>query len=52
MKNELGTEEAIKRWDKYAELITSSYGENGDLHREIFLNPAIFSLVGMVDQQL
>lgn len=51
MKNELGSEEAIKRWDKYAEMITSSYGENGDLHREIFLNPAIFALVETVDHK-
>lgn len=36
MNDELGSKEAIKRWDKYAELISTSYGENGDIHREIF----------------
>lgn len=49
MKRELGTKEAIKRWDKYAEQIASTYGENGDIHREIFLNPALLSLVNSVD---
>lgn len=45
MMHEIGTEEAIKRWDKYAELFALSYGENGDIHREIFLNPALFRLI-------
>jgi hypothetical protein len=45
MKSELSSTDAIKRWDKYAELISSSYGETGDIHREIFLNPALFSLL-------
>jgi ubiquinone/menaquinone biosynthesis C-methylase UbiE len=49
MKSELGTKDAIKRWDKHAELVASSYGENGDLHREIFLNPALFSLIDSVE---
>lgn len=49
MKSELGTKEAIQRWDKYAELFASSYGENGDIHREIFLNPALLSLMNSVE---
>lgn len=51
MNDELGSKEAIKRWDKYAELISTSYGENGDIHREIFLNPALFSLMGSVENK-
>ncbi len=48
MKNYLGTEEAIKRWDRNAEIITENYNEHGDLHREVLLNPSLFSLVGDV----
>lgn len=42
------TEEAIRRWDKHAVEFTSKYGENGDLHREIFLNPTILDLIESV----
>ncbi|MGB2993325.1 MAG: class I SAM-dependent methyltransferase [Paenisporosarcina sp.] len=52
MKNTLGTEDAIKRWDQNAEIITANYSENGDLHREVLLNPSLFSLVGDVDQKV
>ena len=51
MKSELGTKEAIKRWDKYAELFASSYGENGDIHREVFLNPTLLNLMGSVENK-
>jgi ubiquinone/menaquinone biosynthesis C-methylase UbiE len=51
MKNYLGTEEAIKRWDRNAEIITEKYNEHGDLHREVLLNPSLFSLVGDVKQK-
>ncbi|MGB5945492.1 class I SAM-dependent methyltransferase, partial [Paenisporosarcina sp.] len=51
MKNTLGTEDAIKRWDQNAEIITANYSENGDLHREVLLNPSLFSLVGDVNQK-
>ncbi|MDX1806162.1 MAG: class I SAM-dependent methyltransferase [Paenisporosarcina sp.] len=51
MKNKLGTEEAIKRWDRNAEIITENYNEHGDLHREVLLNPTLFSLVGDVKQK-
>ena len=52
MKNKVGTEDAIKRWDQNAEIITENYNENGDLHREVLLNPALFRLVGDVDQKV
>jgi ubiquinone/menaquinone biosynthesis C-methylase UbiE len=51
MKSYLGTEEAIKRWDRNAEIITENYNEHGDLHREVLLNPSLFSLVGDVKQK-
>ncbi|MFC6040417.1 class I SAM-dependent methyltransferase [Paenisporosarcina macmurdoensis] len=51
MKNKLGTDDAIKRWDRNAEIITENYNEHGDLHREVLLNPSIFSLVGDVKQK-
>ena len=51
MKNKLGTEDAIMRWDQNAEIITKNYNEHGDLHREVLLNPSLFSLVGDVKQK-
>ncbi|OZQ67429.1 SAM-dependent methyltransferase [Paenibacillus sp. VTT E-133280] len=51
MKSELNSTDAIKRWDKYAELISSSYGETGDIHREVFLNPALIRLMGSVENK-
>jgi 2-polyprenyl-3-methyl-5-hydroxy-6-metoxy-1,4-benzoquinol methylase len=51
MKNSLGTEEAIKLWDQNAEIITANYSEQGDLHREVLLNPTLFKLVENVKQK-
>lgn len=48
MKINVCTEEAIKRWDRYAETYSSVHSEQGDLHKEIFLNPALLSLMGTV----
>lgn len=42
------SKEAIRRWDKNAVKYASTYGEKGDLHREIFLNPTILDLIGSV----
>ncbi|MCA0986518.1 class I SAM-dependent methyltransferase [Guptibacillus algicola] len=46
MKETYSTEEAIKRWDANAEAYTKGYTEEGDLHREVFLNPCLFTLIG------
>lgn len=48
MKKKVGTEEAIKRWDRYAETYSAVHTEQGDLHKEIFLNPTLLSLMGTV----
>ncbi|GAA0422555.1 class I SAM-dependent methyltransferase [Virgibacillus salarius] len=48
MSQSMGTEEAIKRWDNFAENYSENHTEQGDLHKEIFLNPALFSLMGNV----
>ncbi|MGN4128232.1 class I SAM-dependent methyltransferase [Lysinibacillus sphaericus] len=45
MKKTMTTDEAIKRWNRHAESYTASYDEQGGLHREVLLNPAIFSLL-------
>ena len=45
MKRQMTSDEAIKRWDWHAEEITRNYTEQGDVHREVLLNPAIFSLI-------
>ncbi|MEH7121882.1 class I SAM-dependent methyltransferase [Bacillus sp. JJ1773] len=47
-KKNIGTEEAIKRWDKFAETYSAVHTEQGDLHKEIFLNPTLLSLIGTV----
>lgn len=42
------TNDAIKRWDMYAESFASNYSEIGDIHREVFLNPTLLELLGSV----
>ncbi|MEI5906602.1 class I SAM-dependent methyltransferase [Bacillus spongiae] len=49
MKRTMTTDDAIKRWNQHAESFISSYTEHGDIHREVFLNPTIFSLLGDVN---
>jgi hypothetical protein len=39
-----GTEEAIKRGDSFADTYSKNHTEQGDLHKEVFLNPTLFSL--------
>lgn len=46
MKKSIGTEEAIERWDRYADTYSESHAEQGDLHKEVFLNPTLLSLIG------
>ncbi|MGE7952340.1 class I SAM-dependent methyltransferase [Lysinibacillus xylanilyticus] len=49
MKRTVTTEEAIRRWNQNAERFTADYDEHGGIHREILLNPAIFSLLEEVE---
>ncbi|WP_235616308.1 class I SAM-dependent methyltransferase [Lysinibacillus parviboronicapiens] len=48
MEKKMTTDEAIKRWNRHAESFTASYDEHGGIHREVLLNPAIFSLLDNV----
>jgi 2-polyprenyl-3-methyl-5-hydroxy-6-metoxy-1,4-benzoquinol methylase len=48
MKLNVGTEEAIKRWDSFADTYSANHTEQGDLHKEVFLNPTILSLMETV----
>ncbi|WP_186576743.1 class I SAM-dependent methyltransferase [Aquibacillus kalidii] len=48
MNRNLSTAEAIKRWDRFADTYASTHGEHGDIHKEVFLNPTIFSLAGQL----
>ncbi|MFF3926593.1 class I SAM-dependent methyltransferase [Paenibacillus lactis] len=41
-------EDAIKRWDQYAEEMGKSYTDDGDLNRRFLLNPVIFKLIGKI----
>lgn len=48
IKLEVGTEEAIKRWNNYADTYSKNHTDQGDIHKEVLLNPALFSLMGSV----
>jgi len=45
----MNTEQAIQRWNQYAERYTATYDEQGDNHRVVLLNPTIFSLLEGLD---
>ncbi|MGJ7910088.1 class I SAM-dependent methyltransferase [Neobacillus sp. LXY-1] len=51
MNQHAGTEEAIKRWNAFADTYSKNHSEQGDLHKEIFLNPTLFSLIGDVQNK-
>ncbi|MCM3169878.1 class I SAM-dependent methyltransferase [Peribacillus frigoritolerans] len=48
MNQNIGTEEAIKRWDSFADTYSANHTEQGDLHKEVFLNPTLLSLMETV----
>jgi ubiquinone/menaquinone biosynthesis C-methylase UbiE len=48
MTQNIGTDEAIKRWDRFADSYAANHTEQGDIHKEVFLNPTLFSLMGAV----
>lgn len=48
MKQKIETDEAIRRWDAFADAYSKNHTEKGDLHKEVFLNPTLFSLMGNV----
>lgn len=43
--------EAIRRWDDFAEAYSKNHTEQGDLHKEVLLNPVLFSLLGNVNNK-
>ncbi len=45
MRHTVGTEEAIQRWDAFADTYSKNHTENGDIHKEVFLNPTLLSLL-------
>ncbi|WP_271750691.1 class I SAM-dependent methyltransferase [Bacillus paralicheniformis] len=51
MTKKIGTEEAIQRWNRFADAYAANHTELGDIHKEVFLNPAIFSLIETVKNQ-
>ncbi|QYF83932.1 hypothetical protein KY492_06715 [Brevibacterium sp. PAMC21349] len=48
MNQNIGTEEAIKRWDSFADTYSANHTEQGDLHKQVFLNPTLLSLMETV----
>ncbi|WP_409972914.1 class I SAM-dependent methyltransferase [Bacillus sp. Bva_UNVM-123] len=48
MKHRSEADEAIKRWDNFADEYSANHGEQGDIHKEVLLNPVLFSLMGNV----
>ena len=49
MKQNVIREEAIGRWDRFADVYSANHAEQGDLHKEVLLNPVLFSLIGDVE---
>jgi 2-polyprenyl-3-methyl-5-hydroxy-6-metoxy-1,4-benzoquinol methylase len=48
MNQNTGAEEAIRRWDSFADTYSANHTEQGDLHKEVFLNPTLLSLMETV----
>lgn len=46
MEQNIDAEEAIRRWDAFADTYSKNHNEQGDIHKEVFLNPTLFSLMG------
>jgi len=42
------SEESVRRWDAFAPQYVEKFTDEGDLHREVLLNPALFELLGDV----
>lgn len=51
MRLDAGTKESIRRWNGFADVYSKSHGEKGDRHKEVFLNPTIFSLTGNIENK-
>lgn len=45
------SEDSIKRWDKFAEKYAANHLEHGDPHKEVYLNPTLFSLMGNLNNK-
>ena len=45
---DLGAEEAIRRWDLHAEQFTALYSKYGDINRKVLLTPVILEMLGRV----
>lgn len=45
------SEEAVRRWDRFADRYAETHTEQGDPHKEAFLNPTILSLAGDVQNR-
>lgn len=45
MRGQYDSIEAIRRWDQHARALTDAYTEDGDSHRIVLLNPALFQLL-------
>lgn len=47
----MDAKEIKRRWNNFANEYAATHGEYGDIHKEIVLNPAIFSLIGMIENK-
>lgn len=45
MNKKISTEESIARWDRFADNYAALCDELGGFHKEVFLNPTIFSMI-------
>ncbi|MER2008520.1 MAG: class I SAM-dependent methyltransferase [Psychrobacillus sp.] len=51
MVKNMTSEDSIKRWDKFAEKYAANHLEHGDPHKEVYLNPTLFSLMGNLNNK-
>ncbi|MFD2045470.1 class I SAM-dependent methyltransferase [Ornithinibacillus salinisoli] len=51
MDQNVGTEESIKRWERFADAYSQNHSEQGDLHKEVFLTPTLLSLLEKVENK-
>ncbi|MGD7043040.1 class I SAM-dependent methyltransferase [Jeotgalibacillus proteolyticus] len=47
----MGSEEAARRWNDFAEDYAEKHSELGDLHKEVLLNPVIMELAGDIQNK-
>lgn len=51
MNPNLNTEESIRRWNDFADTYAENHKEQGDVHKEVLLNPTLLTLMGDLSEK-